>query len=132
MADDRVYPLAFKSIYFQLRAQDLERAKKFYEDVFNLEVTWYMSPEAGWCELRLPGTDSKIGLNTLGEGEVADPNWGKLTLEVADLEKAKTYLTSKGVETTEILDVPGMVSYFGMEDSEGNKLQIVSDPRVEG
>jgi len=132
MTDNREYPLEFRSIYFQLRAKDLERAKKFYEDVFNLEVTWYMSPEAGWCELKLPGTGSKIGLNTLGEGEVADPNWGKLTLEVADLEKAKTYLASKGVETTEIMDVPGMVSYIGMEDSEGNKLQIVSDPRVEG
>ena len=132
MADNQEYPLEIRSIYFQLRAKDLERAKKFYEDVFNLEVTWYLSPEAGWCELRLPGTGSKIGLNTLGEGEVANPNWGKLTLEVADLEKAKAYLTSNGVETTEIMDVPGMVSYFGMEDSEGNNLQIVSDPRVEG
>ncbi len=132
MGTDREYPLKFKSIYFQLRAKDLERAKKFYEDVFNLEVIWYMSPEAGWCELRLPGTGSRIGLNALGEGEVADPNWGKLTMEVEDLEGAKAYLEGKGVETTEIVDVPGMVSYFGLADSEGNQLQIVSDPRVEG
>ena len=132
MGTDREYPLKFKSIYFQLRAKDLERAKKFYEDVFNLEVIWYMSPEAGWCELRLPGTGSRIGLNALGEGEVADPNWGKLTMEVEDLEGAKEYLEGKGVETTEIVDVPGMVSYFGLADSEGNQLQIVSDPRVEG
>jgi predicted enzyme related to lactoylglutathione lyase len=132
MVDDRVYPIAFRSVYFQLRAKDLERAKKFYEDIFNLEVTWYMAPDAGWCELRLPGKDSKIGLNALGEGEIADPNWGKLTLEVEDLEAAKTYLTGKGVETTDILDVPGMVSYFGLEDSEGNQLQIVSDPLVAG
>ncbi len=132
MGTDREYPLKFKSIYFQLRAKDLERAKRFYEDVFNLEVIWYMSPEAGWCELRLPGTGSRIGLNALGEGEVADPNWGKLTMEVEDLEGAKAYLAGKGVETTEIVDVPGMVSYFGLADSEGNQLQIVSDPRVEG
>ena len=132
MGTDRKYPLKFKSIYFQLRAKDLERAKKFYEDVFNLEVAWYMSPEAGWCELNLPGTGSRLGLNSLGEGEVADPNWGKLTMEVEDLEAAKAYLAGKGVETTEIVDNPGMVSYFGLEDSEGNKLQIVSDPRVEG
>ncbi len=132
MGTDREYPLKFKSIYFQLRAKDLERAKKFYEDVFNLEVIWYMSPEAGWCELRLPGTGSRIGLNALGEGEVADPNWGKLTMEVEDLEGAKEYLEGKGVETTEIVDVPGMVSYFGLADSEGNQLQIVSDPRIEG
>jgi predicted enzyme related to lactoylglutathione lyase len=127
--------MKFKSIYFQLRTKDLERAKKFYEDVFNLEVVWYMSPmspEAGWCELKLPGTGSRIGLNTLGEGEDADPNWGKLTMEVEDIEAAKTYLAGKGVEITEIVDVPGMVSYFGLSDSEGNQLQIVSDPRVEG
>ncbi len=132
MGTDREYPLKFKSVYFQLRAKDLERAKRFYEDVFNLEVIWYMSPEAGWCELRLPGTGSRIGLNALGEGEFADPNWGKLTMEVEDLEGAKAYLAGKGVETTEIVDVPGMVSYFGLADSEGNQLQIVSDPRVEG
>ena len=132
MGTDREYPLKFKSIYFQLRAKDLERAKRFYEDVFNLEVVWYMSPEAGWCELKLPGSGSRLGLNALGEGEVADPNWGKLTMEVEDLEAAKAYLKGKGVETTDIVDVPGMVSYFGIEDSEGNKLQIVSDPRVEG
>lgn len=132
MADDREYPMKFRSIYFQLRAKDLERAKKFYEDVFNLEVTWYMSPEVGWCELRLPGTESRIGLNALGEGEVSDPNWGKLTMDVEDLEGAKAYLEGKGVETTEIVDNPGMVSYFGLVDPEGNQLQIVSDPRVEG
>ena len=132
MVDEREYPMNFRSIYFQLRAKDLERAKKFYEDVFNLEVTWYMSPEVGWCELRLPGTDSRIGLNALGAGEVAGPNWGKLTMEVEDLEAAKNYLEGKGVETTEIVDNPGMVSYFGLVDSEGNQLQIVSDPRVEG
>jgi predicted enzyme related to lactoylglutathione lyase len=51
---------------------------------------------------------------------------------VEDLEGAKTYLEGKGVETTGIVDNPGMVSYFGFVDSEGNKLQIVSDPRVEG
>ena len=132
MGTDREYPMKFKSIYFQLRAEDLERAKKFYEDIFNLEVVWYMSPEAGWCELKLPGSGSRLGLNALGEGEVADPNWGKLTMEVEDLEAAKAYLKGKGVETTDIVDVPGMVSYFGIEDSEGNELQIVSDPRVEG
>jgi hypothetical protein len=51
-----------------------------------------MSPEVGWCELRLPGTESRVGLNAIGEGEIANPNWGKLTLEVEDLEKAKSPL----------------------------------------
>ena len=132
MTDDREYPLEFRRVYFQLRAEDLERAKKFYEDVFNLEVTFYVSPEVGWCELRLPGTESRVGFNALGEGEVATPDWGKLTMEVEDLEKAKAYLASKGVEASDIMDIPGMISYINMEDSEGNKIQIISDPRIEG
>jgi len=130
MGNEREYPMKFKSIYFQIRAKDLERAKKFYEDVFNLEVAFYMSPEVGWCELQLPGSGSRLGINSLGEGETADPNWGKLTMEVEDLMAAKDYLTGKGVETTDVVDVPGLVSYFNLKDSEGNELQIVSDPRV--
>jgi|ETNmetMinimDraft_2_1059921.scaffolds.fasta_scaffold466037_1 predicted enzyme related to lactoylglutathione lyase len=53
-------------------------------------------------------------------------------MDEEDLEGAKAYLEGKGVVTTEIVDAPGMVSYFGLVDSEGNQLQIVSDPRVEG
>ena len=46
----RKYPISVKTMYFQLSAEDLERAKKFYEDIFNLEVTFYQSPDVGWCE----------------------------------------------------------------------------------
>ena len=130
MKTNRAHPIKFRCIYFQLRAKDLERAKKFYENIFNLEVSWYMSPEAGWCEFLLPGIEPRLGLNALNEGEVFDPNWGKLTLEVEDLEGTKSYLDGKGVETSEIVDIPSMVSYFGLEDSEGNRLQIISDPRA--
>ena len=55
MSEERVYPISYRTMYFQLMAKDLERAKRFYEDVFGLEVTFYMSPEVGWCELQLPG-----------------------------------------------------------------------------
>ena len=117
------YPIAYRTVYFQLRVDDLERAKGFYEDVFGLKVSWYMSPEAGWCELELPGGSSRLGLNAGGSG-------GVLTFEVEDLEAEKSYLEGKGLETTKITDVPDMVSYFNTEDSEGNKIQIVSEPRV--
>jgi len=117
------YPIPYSTVYFQLRVDDLERAKKFYEEVFGLEVVFYVSPEVGWCELQLPGGSPRLGLNAGGEG-------GVLTFEVTDLEVTKAYLEGKGLETTEVSDVPDMVSYFNTADSEGNRLQIVSEPRV--
>ncbi len=130
MPEEREYTIPFRTIYFQLPVKDLERAKRFYEDVFNLEVAFYVSPEVGWCELQLPGGAPRLGLNTAREGEEIRPDSGTLTIEVEDLEATKEYLEGKGIETTDIEDVPNMVSYFNMMDSEGNRLQIVSDPRV--
>ncbi len=120
---EKVYPIPYRTVYFQLSVEDLERAKMFYEEVFGLDVVWYMSPEAGWCELQLPGGASKLGLNAGGKG-------GTLTFDVEDLEATKAYLEGKGLETGEIVDVPDMVSYFNTRDTEGNRVQIVSEPRV--
>ncbi len=128
MPEERVYPISFRTMYFQLSAEDLERAKKFYEDVFNLEVTFYESPEVGWCEFQLPGGAPRLGLNASGEEH--HPNRGTLTMDVEDLEGTKNYLESKGINTTDIVDIPNMVSYFNIHDSEGNMIQIVSEPRV--
>jgi predicted enzyme related to lactoylglutathione lyase len=119
-----------RRVYFQLMAKDLERAKRFYEEVFGLDVTFYESPEVGWCEFQLPGGAPRLGLNSSRNGESSD--WGRLTLEVDDIEVMKEYLEGRSIETSEITDVPGLVSYFNMKDSEGNTVQIVADPRVVG
>ena len=51
-------------------------------------------------------------------------------MEVEDIEETKAFLEGKGVETSEYTDIPGIVTYFYMKDSEGNSIQVVSDPRV--
>ena len=129
MKKKRKYPIDFRTMYFQIKVKDIERAKKFYEEIFNFEVSWYMSPEAGWCEFYLPDGVSRLGLNLVAQDEDIT-NSGILTFDVKNIEKAKSYLEGKGIQTTEIIDVPKMVSYFNMKDSEGNTLQIVSDPRI--
>lgn len=120
---EKEYPIKYRTTYLQLGAEDLDRAKRFYEDVFGLEVSWYMSPEAGWCELYLPGKGARLGLNVGGPA-------GVLIFDVEDLEEAKGYLEGRGLETTVVTDIPDMVSYFNVKDSEGNTVQVVSDPRV--
>ncbi|MBY9000262.1 MAG: VOC family protein [Candidatus Heimdallarchaeota archaeon] len=123
-------PIKFRSIYFQVMVKDLERAKKFYEDVFEFEVAWYEGPEIGWCEFHLPTTKSRLGLNASRKDEELQKNNGVLTLDVENLEESKKYLESKGIKTSDIIDNPNNVSFFNLEDSEGNKIQIVGDPRV--
>ncbi|MFX0032140.1 MAG: VOC family protein [Candidatus Hodarchaeota archaeon] len=124
-------PISFDRMYFQLKVEDIERAKKFYEEVFNFDVSWYMSPEVGWCEFDLPGGTPRLGLNTIGEDDKVTPDSGTFTIAVGNLEETKKYLEDKGIVTTEITDIPNMVSYFNMTDSEGNRVQIVSEPRIQ-
>ncbi|MHA1232130.1 MAG: VOC family protein [Candidatus Helarchaeota archaeon] len=40
-------PFSIEKMYFQLKVKDLERVKKFYEDVFSFNVTWHKSPKIG-------------------------------------------------------------------------------------
>ena len=86
MTDEREYPVPIKEIYFQVKVTDIERAKKFYEDTFNFEISWYMGPEAGWCELFLPGKVAKLGLNLVEKDHEYLPNSGVLTFNVPDLK----------------------------------------------
>ncbi|MCK4896787.1 MAG: VOC family protein [Candidatus Heimdallarchaeota archaeon] len=130
MSDNHKTPIKYKAIYFAVMVKDLERAKKFYEDTFGFKVAWYEGPEIGWCEFHLPTTNSRLGLNASGKDKEFGENNGVLSLEVENLEETKEYLDSKGIKTSEIFDNPNFVSFFNLEDSEGNRIQIVADPRI--
>ena len=107
---ERKYPIRVGTVYFKINVKDMERAKKFYSDVFNLEITFAPPPEVGWCELQLPGGAPKLGLNFVEDG--FKPDAGMLMMEVEDIEGTKAYLEGKGVETSDYTDIPGIVTYF--------------------
>ena len=121
-------PFSVGTVYMRINVEDMERAKRFYGDLLNLEIVFAPPPEVGWCELQLPGGAPRLGLNHLVEG--FRPDAGMLMLEVRDIEGTKAYLEGRGVETSEYTDLPGIVTYFYMKDSEGNTIQVVSEPRV--
>ncbi|UCG03807.1 MAG: VOC family protein [Candidatus Heimdallarchaeota archaeon] len=123
------FPFKKDSIYFQYNVKDIDRAKKFYSEIFGFEITWDGGSEVGWCELALPVHGVKLGLNLKREGEIT-PGSGTLTFDVTDLDAAKSYLEEQDVKTADITDIPDMVSYFDIFDSEGNRIQIVAEPRV--
>ena len=71
-----------------------------------------------------------MGLNSVEEGEEFEMDSGVFTIQVKNLVETKKFLDKNRIETSEITDIPGMVSYFNMTDPEGNRVQIVSDPRI--
>jgi predicted enzyme related to lactoylglutathione lyase len=93
------------------------------------EITWDGGTEVGWAEFALPAEGAKLGLSLIRDGEHRQGS-GTLTMDVEDLYACKTYLKTKGVDTSDITDIPDMVSYFNLKDPEGNPIQVVADPRV--
>jgi predicted enzyme related to lactoylglutathione lyase len=128
---DKKWPMPYKkgSVYFQYQVKDFDRAKKFYSDVMGFEITWDGGTEVGWAEFALPAEGARLGINLIREGELRQGS-GTLTMDVEDLDACKKYLGSKSVDTTDITDIPDMVSYFNMKDPEGNLIQVVAEPRV--
>jgi predicted enzyme related to lactoylglutathione lyase len=126
------YPFEFSKedvIYISMDVADFERAKKFYQDIFNFEITFDAGKEVGWCELELPIKRIKLGLN-YNENKEIKPGSTSLGISVEDIEATKKYLDSKSVYTTEIRDLPDLVSLFDMKDSEGNLIQFIGKPRI--
>lgn len=119
-------------VVVEIPVQSIERAKDFYESVFGLKPSWYMEG-VGFCELFLPGERTTLGL-VAGDGSTraarpADRLW--FEVGPADLEALRKHFQDKGVEATEIVDKPGEVSFFSIEDTEGNKISIGGDARVQ-
>ena len=122
-------PYRKDSVYFQYYVTDFGRARNFYGEILGLRSAWDMGDEVGWIEFHLPVKGAKIGLNLVTKNKLKRGS-AKLTLEVTDLERMKDHLTSKGVKSDEITDVPDMVSFFNIKDPDGNPIQIVAEPRV--
>ncbi len=128
---DKKWPMPYKkgSVYFQYQVKDFDRAKKFYSDVMGFEITWDGGAEVGWAEFALPAEGARLGINLIREGELRQGS-GTLTMDVEDLDACKIYLERNGIETSDIEDIPDMVSYFNMKDPEGNSIQVVAEPRL--
>ena len=116
-------------VYFQVKVDDLVRAKDFYQETFGFDVAFFEGADIGWAEMQLPG-EARLGLNLRRSGEDKPKSWGILTVEVENLEESWEYFKQKGTTPTEIVDNPNYISFFNIKDSEGNDIQIVSEPRI--
>ena len=108
---------------------DVDRAKGFYVDKagFNADPDHRVSDELRFVQLTPPGSACSIAI---GEGitDAAPGSVRGMQMVVADIEAAHAELTGRGVEASEIQDLPwGSFVYFS--DPDGNAWAVQSIQR---
>jgi predicted enzyme related to lactoylglutathione lyase len=123
MANNRV-------VHFEIQADDIERAKKFYENTFGWQVPQMMKEsEGGMMDYwgLVTGPDGTPGIN----GGLYKRGSDKLytydcTVMVDDVDKAAEDVKKNGGKIrVEKSEIPGVGWFAGCEDTEGNRFGLM-------
>jgi hypothetical protein len=122
--------MANSVIHFEIQADDIQRAKQFYETVFGWKVDQWMKAEDGgmdyWGLVTRP--DGEPGING---GLYQRPADNKLytydcTIQVADIDKAiEAVKKNGGIIRGEKMQIPGVGWFAGGTDTEGNRFGLM-------
>jgi predicted enzyme related to lactoylglutathione lyase len=122
--------MANSVIHFEIQADDVQRAKKFYESAFGWKVDQMMKAEEGgmdyWGLVTRP--DGAPGING---GLYQRPPENKLytydcTIQVDDLDKAiEDVKKNGGTIRGEKMEIPGVGWFVGGNDTEGNRFGLM-------
>jgi catechol 2,3-dioxygenase-like lactoylglutathione lyase family enzyme len=116
----------FKLELVAIPVSDVDRAKEFYVRAgFNADHDHVVSEEIRFVQLTPPGSACSIAI---GKGVTdAEPGSVKgLQVVVADIEAAHKELTSRGIEVSEIQDMPwGSFVFFSDPDGNGWAVQQI-------
>ena len=116
---------------------DQDRAKDFYTRLLGMELRedrpFTHGPSNRWIAVAPPGARTELILYKV------DQNWEHyrqvvghsqaLTLDVTDMMSVYNSLKSKGVKFVQDPDPQPWGTYAMLEDSEGNKILLVEQPR---
>ncbi|MFX0207631.1 MAG: VOC family protein [Candidatus Hodarchaeota archaeon] len=116
-----------KTIYTVHKVSNMEKAKEFYTNILELNVTFEAPFEFGWCEIALPVEGAYLGLSLNREETLTSVD--VLNLSCTNLEGMLKVLKDKGVEVSEITDIPDMISSFSIKDPDGNTISFIGAPR---
>ncbi|EKE18549.1 MAG: hypothetical protein ACD_9C00299G0001 [uncultured bacterium] len=119
-------------IHFEIQADDIERAKKFYEKALGWKISQMMKKEEGgmdyWgIETKKPGEPGINGGLYKRSGKEDEKFYlYDCTIAVDDLEKSmEAVKTNGGAITKEKSEIPG-VGWFAMaKDTEGNRFGLM-------
>lgn len=118
-------------VHFEVQADDIERAKKFYKDVLGWEISQIMEKEKGGAMdyWGITTGDSTPGINGGLYKRPDGPEAFHLfdcTVEVADIDKAVEAVKAHGGEITrEKVELPGVGWFASAKDTEGNRFGLM-------
>ncbi len=119
-------------VHFEIPAQDLNRAKKFYSENFGWKLIQY-GPEMGNYVLAQTGPTDENGMpqdKAFINGGLMnrDPSATSpvLVIAVEDADAAVAKVTKSGGKLVgEILDIPNVGRYARVQDTEGNVIGVI-------
>lgn len=117
-------------IHFEIQADDIERAKQFYEKALGWKITQAMKKEDGGMNYWLIMTgDSGPGINGgMYERATAEEKFYvyDCTIDVPDIDAAIAAVTAAGgTITREKTDMPNIGFFAGAKDTEGNRFGLM-------
>ncbi|MFD3546796.1 VOC family protein [Streptomyces sp. NPDC058655] len=103
---------------------DVDRAKAFYEKIgFNADHDVTVSEDIRFVQLTPPGSACSIAVGR-GLTRMVPGSLDNLQVVVGDIEEAYADLRARGIEVTEIQDMPwGSFVYFSDPDGNGWAVQ---------
>jgi predicted enzyme related to lactoylglutathione lyase len=122
MANNRV-------IHFEIQADDIERAKNFYENALGWKIAQVMEKDKGGMNYWGIETGEGPGINGgLYERSEASEHLYLFdcTINVPDLDEAIEAVKSNGgTITREKSEIPGIGFFAGCKDTEGNRFGLM-------
>lgn len=117
----------FKLELVAVPVSDVDRAKRFYTEQvgFNADHDHQVSDSMRFVQLTPPGSACSIAIGT-GIMDTAPGSVQGLQMVVADADAARALLADRGVEVSEVHDLPwGRFVYFTDPDGNGWVLQQI-------
>jgi hypothetical protein len=117
-------------IHFEVQADDVARAKKFYEKAFGWKITQAMTKEKGGMDYWMldTGTGPGIGGGLYARPEKEEERFFTFddTILVEDIDKAvKAVSDNGGMITREKSELAGVGWFASAKDTEGNRFSLM-------
>lgn len=129
-------------VHFEMPAEDTERVKKFYGEVFGWNLTQlgedmgnYILAATGENDPKttFPTEPGRINGGIYKKGDTEDKQRISLVLSVDNVDEYTTKITEAGGKVLEgPYDIPGVGRFIGFKDTEGNVMGALQPGPMQG
>jgi hypothetical protein len=111
-----------KAVHFEIGAENVQRAIRFYQEVFGWKVQEWEGPAEYWLVDGGPGEGINGAIMPRPEPDFATVN----TMAVSSLEEALAKVQAAGGQLEgQVQTIPGVGRFSYGRDSEGNRIGIL-------